>query len=258
MTRAHRTAVLLLLLALPAFAQPVWKATAAMPAPEANQAAAADERFVYAIGSATVVKYDRKTGERAAVSTGKAKHLNSGMVHEGKLYCAHSNFPAKPESSQVYVMDPATMKLEVLKDFGNYDGGSLTWVLRDPAGGGWWCNFAKYDAENAGTFLVKFDEQWKELARYTYPPELFKKLGAKWSLSGGVWRDGDLLTTGHDALELYRLRLPKQGTVIEWVETQKAPFTGQGIAHDPVTGGLVGIRRNKKEIVFAGVERDAK
>jgi hypothetical protein len=30
-----------------------------------------------------------------------------------------------------------------------------------------------------------------------------------------------------------------------------APFTGQGIADDPATGGLVGIDRKQRQIVFA-------
>src|SRR4051794_17287137 len=64
-----------------------------LAAPEANQAAAADDRFVYAIGSAVIAKYDRATGERTAHSTGSAHHLNSGFLWDGKLLCAHSNYP---------------------------------------------------------------------------------------------------------------------------------------------------------------------
>jgi hypothetical protein len=226
---------------------PRWTQSAAIPAPEANQAAAADDKFLYAIGSAVIAKYDRSTGKRIAVSTGPAHHLNSGFLHDGRLYCAHSNFPKKPESSQVFVLDPETMRLSRYKDFRNF-GGSLTWVLWHE--GHWWCNFALYDKDNARTFLVQFDDHWQEKARWTYPPELIARLG-KWSLSGGVWRDGHLVTTGHDGPELFRLRLPKQGTVLEWVDEQRAPFTGQGIAHDPVTGGLVGVHRGKRQVVLA-------
>ena len=218
-----------------------------MPAAEANQAAAADETFVYAIDNTRVAKYDRKTGRRLAVSTGPAHHLNSGFLFEGKLYCAHSNYPKTPESSQVMVLDPETMRLSVFKDFGNY-GGSLTWVLR--RGGHWWCNFARYGKNNAQTFLVKFDDGWREAGRWTYPPELIGRLG-NYSLSGGVWLGEHLLVTGHDEPALYRLRLPEKGTVLELLDKQKAPFSGQGIAHDPVTGGLVGIQRGKRQVVFA-------
>ena len=57
-----------------------WKAARKMPAPEAHQAAAADKDFVYAITSRAVAKYDRKTGQRVAVSTGAARHLNSDEI----------------------------------------------------------------------------------------------------------------------------------------------------------------------------------
>ena len=112
------------------------------------------------------------------------------------------------------VLDPADMRLTVFKDFGNF-GGSLTWVLRKD--GAWWCNFAKYGKENAGTFLVRFDDEWRETGRWTYPPELTARLG-NYSLSGGVWRDGDLLVTGHDEAALYRLGLPDEGTVLTLVD----------------------------------------
>src|SRR4029079_13776201 len=120
------------------------------------------------------------------------------------------------------------------KDFGNY-GGSLTWcVFHD---GHWWCNFALYEKDNAGTFLVKFDERWNEVGCWTYPPAVFARLG-KWSFSGGVWRGGLLVWPRHDGPELFRCRLPREGRVLELVDEQRVPFTGQGFAHDPVTGGL--------------------
>jgi len=39
--------------------------------------------------------------------------------------------------------------------------------------------------------------------------------------------------------------------VLEFIGQRPAPFTGQGIAVDPATNGLVGINRAKKHIVFA-------
>ena len=47
------------------------------------------------------------------------------------------------------------------------------------------------------------------------------------------------------------LRLPSQRRVLELVDTQAVPFTGQGFASDALTGGLVGINRAKKQVVFA-------
>lgn len=228
-----------------------WTTAVVIPAAEANQAAAADGRFYYAIGSTQVAKYDRHTRERVAVSTGEAKHLNSGFFLDGKLYCAHSNYPQKPERSEIFVLDPETMRLAVWKDFGTYDAehgsGSLTWAVRHD--GHWWCNFARYGADNAGTFLVQFNDDWTERSRWTYPPEVIGKLG-RHSLSGGLWRDGLLLVTGHDDRVLFRLRLPEAGTVLQRVDEQDVPFAGQGFAADPVTGGLIGIDRKQKQLIL--------
>ena len=118
--------------------------TGALSAPEASQAAAADERFVYAIGSALIARYDRASGQRVAFSSGGAKHLNSGFLWQGKLFCAHSNFPGKPEKSEIMVLNPETMLLTRYKDFGEYRG-SLTWAVRE--GDHWWCTFAHYGAD---------------------------------------------------------------------------------------------------------------
>jgi hypothetical protein len=246
-------ALLIVALGDSAVAQPTpvaaWKTTATLSAPEARQAAAADEDFAYAIDNAQIAKYDRATGRRVAVSTGKASHLNSGFFWKGRLYCAHSNYPKTPARSDIKVLDPATMQLSTWKDFGEF-AGSLTWVVRQHDH--WWCNFAHYGDDNGKTVLVKFDDQWREQARWTYPAALIAKLG-RYSLSGGIWHDGRLLVTGHDERLLYCLRLPSEGSVLEWLETQQAPFTGQGIATDPKLQGfgLVGIDRGKGQIVFA-------
>jgi endonuclease/exonuclease/phosphatase family metal-dependent hydrolase len=225
----------------------VWRQTGVLPAAEAVQAAAADERFFYAVNNTLIAKYNRQTGERIAISTGEARHLNSGFLHGGRLYCAHSNYPLMPERSEIKVMDLDSMRLSTFKDFGNY-GGSLTWAVHHE--GDWWCNFARYGANNRETFLVRFDDRWQEKSRWTYPEGLIGKLG-RYSLSGGVWRDCELLVTGHDDPVLFRLRLPTAGSVLELIDQQPAPFSGQGIAHDPATGGLVGIQRATRQVVFA-------
>src|SRR4051812_17153600 len=223
--------------------------TGSMPAAEANQAAIADARFVYAIDSTVIAKYDRATGAKMATSTGDAKHLNSGAWFGERIICAHSNFPRKPEQSQVRLLDPETMQITILKDLGAGHG-SLTWVVRE--GENWWCTFAHYGADQAKTSLVKYDAGWRELAAWTYPPEVISRMG-KMSISGGLWRDGVIFATGHDALEIYRLRLPKEGSVLELIDILKSPFPGQGIALDRKTGGLVGIDRTKRAVIFAEV-----
>jgi len=228
-------------------ARAVWKTTRVLDAPEAHQAAAATDRFIFAIASKSIAKYDRATGERLATSTGEAQHLNSGFLYEGKLFCAHSNYPQTPERSEIKVLDVETMRLSTFKDFGNY-GGSLTWAVRHADH--WWCNFARYGTDNSQTFLVEFDDQWRELRRWTYPSQVIGQIGVM-SLSGGVWKDGSLLVTDHDHPMLYQVALPSEGGELKYLQTHTAPFTGQGIALDPATGGLVGIHRAKRQILFA-------
>jgi hypothetical protein len=121
--------------------------------------------------------------------------------------------------------------------------------------GHWWCNFARYGADNGQTFVVKLTDEWREVGRWTYPPEVIRELGRN-SLSGGLWRDGSLLVTGHDEPVLFRLELPEEGTVLKLIEKQRVPFTGQGFAMDPTTGGLVGINRAKRQVVFARPENE--
>jgi len=227
-----------------------WKQTATLAASEAFQAAAADERHVYAITNDRIARYDRATSQRLAVSSGAAKHLNSGFLWEGKLYCAHSNYPARPEHSEIKVLDLDSLVLTTHKDFGN-SGGSLTWAVRHD--GHWWCNFARYGADNGQTFLVKLTDDWLEVGRWTYPTEIIQELGRN-SLSGGLWDGDTLLVSGHDDPVLFRLQLPEQGTVLKLIDKQSVPFTGQGFAIDPKTGGLVGINRSKRQVVFASQE----
>lgn len=224
-----------------------WRRTAEWPAAEAHQAAAADENFLYAITSSAVAKYDRRTGERVAGSTGPARHLNSGFFHDGRLYCAHSNYPFLPERSEIMVLDVDSMELSTFHDFGDF-GGSLTWAVR--RNHDWWCNFARYGDRNHETFLVRFDDDWQETGRWFYPAFVTARLG-RYSLSGGLWRGDQLLVTGHDDRVLFRLKLPDEGDVLRFVAAEPVPFTGQGIAADPVTSGLVGIDRGRRRIVLA-------
>ena len=238
---------LLLSSPLAARSQPAVVETGQLAAPEAKQAAAAEEKFVYAIDSAVIARYDRATGARLGVSTGQARHLNSGFLWEGKLYCAHSNYPQRPERSDIMVLDTNTMVLSTLKNFGEYRG-SLTWVVRESDS--WWCNFAKYGKENANTVLVRLTDQWQECGAWTYPEAVLKDLG-QYSISGGVWRDGHLLVTGHDRRLIYRLKLPENGTVLELIDALPSPFPGQGIALDYTPNGLIGINRDKPSIIFA-------
>lgn len=237
----------------PEIASPAWERTRTLSVPEAKQGAVADARFVYAINNRHVVKYDRQSGERLTASSGEAYHLNCGIVWNGLLYIAHSNFPKKPDESAIMVLSPETMELTTFKSFGQSEG-SLTWAVRHDDH--WWCNFAYYGKQNARTYLVKYDDQWQEAGRWRYPENVVRSMRGS-SLSGGIWWNDTLLTTGHDEREVYRLRVPDEGDVLEYIETIPVPFTGQGFAFDPSTQGLVGIDRKKREIIFATLNASA-
>ena len=227
---------------------PGFARTADLKSAHATQAAAADDRFVYAVSSTTVARHDRRSGKLlGTATTPTTKHLNSAFVWDGKVVCAHSNYPNKPEESDVRVFDPATDTLSVLHTF-EAPPGSLVWCVRK--GERWWCCFARYGADNAKTVLLEMTPAFEEVRRWTFPA----KVVADWdgmSASGGVWDGDTLLTTHHHFKVLYRLRVPQDGGELAFVEALTSPFPGQGIAADPATGGLVGIDRGAKAVLFA-------
>src|SRR5436190_6286166 len=155
----------------------------AIKSEHATQAAAATDKHVFAVSSTTVAMYDRASGKLLATSEGKAEHLNSAFVWKGKVYCAHSNYPKKPETSEIRVYDPETNKLTVFHDFKDPPG-SLVWNVSD--GKNWWCCFAHYGADNAKTVLVKLTDEFQELQRWTFPKAVVDDWD-KMSASGGIW-----------------------------------------------------------------------
>ncbi|MEW4487235.1 endonuclease/exonuclease/phosphatase family protein [Thalassoglobus sp. JC818] len=225
-----------------------WRTQQQWAVPEAHQAAAADEKFFYAISSREIAKYDRKTGERVAVSSGPAEHLNSGILWNGQLLSAHSNYPKKPEESRIVSCDLETMKLKTFHEFLESEG-SLTWVVRHDDH--WWCHFAFYGPENAKSYLAKFDENWNEVQRWNYPDSVIQQLG-NYSLSGGIWHSGEILASGHDDPVLFRFAVDPNSKTLTFRGIQATPFSGQGFASDPVTGGLIGIHRRNKEVHLTG------
>ncbi|MFN3287770.1 MAG: hypothetical protein ACK40H_04920, partial [Sphingomonadaceae bacterium] len=67
-----------------------------------------------------------------------------------------------------------------------------------------------------------------------------------------------LYVTGHDAPELYVLRLPRQGVRLEHVTTIAVPFEGQGWAWDRSAGRervIFGISRARREVIAARIPR---
>jgi hypothetical protein len=237
-----------------------WTTAARIATPHATQAAAADERHLYAISNTSVARIDRRTGRLlATASHPTTKHLNSGFVHEGRLYCAHSNYPATPHASDIRVYDPADDGLDVFHVFADPPG-SLVWCVKKD--GNWWCCFAHYGNDNHQTCLVEYAEGGleRELRRFLFPHQVV----ADWdgmSASGGIWLGDEILASHHHFRVLYRLRLPRQSQqVLELVEAVACPFPGQGFAVDPAAVGLaatdgcvslVGIDRPGRAIVCA-------
>ena len=149
-------------------------------APEANQGVAVDAECFYAITNSAIGKYRKDTGERVGGweggKDGNIKHLNAGVALDGKLYCAHSNFPNLPEQSSVEIWNTATMQHVDQYQF-ETPPGSLTWIVRRD--GFWFACFAHYKktSDPALTQVIKFDAQWKPLATWKFPAALIERFG---------------------------------------------------------------------------------
>ncbi|MEP3478332.1 MAG: hypothetical protein ABJZ55_03705 [Fuerstiella sp.] len=229
--------------------------------PEAGQAVAVDDTFFYAISNSVVAKYERQSGQRVAIWKADAqrplKHLNSGIVIDGKLYCAHSNYPQFPEASSVEVWDTTTLQHVQSKSLGIYEG-SLTWI--DQHDGDWWAVFAHYSKkvnqnpfakDHTHTSLVHFDDQWRRKGGYIFPKTVLDRFDPH-SCSGGSWGpDGMIYCSGHDLGEIYQLRLPKAGSTLVLEQTLPAPITGQGFAWAPDGQAIYGIDRARRQVVVA-------
>jgi hypothetical protein len=231
--------------------------------PEARQGVAVDAEHFYAIANARIAKYSRETGEKVAEWSGSPDgpliHLNSCVVIGGRLVCAHSNFPGVPMLSSVEIFDAETMDHLDSHSFGAYEG-SLTWT--QPHDGSWWAAFAHYSNYSGipgqgseWTSLVRFDDEWNRREEFAFPSALIDQFSPN-STSGGNWgADGDLYVSGHDAAEIYVLRLPPMGSVLEWIDTRPAPIEGQAWVFDPDDPEtLWGIVRSSGEVVRAALQ----
>ncbi len=254
-----RLVVLYTLIAGPALAQPLLQAELVRryDAAEASQGVAADATALYAVGNSEIGRYDRATGRKTGVWSGDPRvypHLNSCVAIGGELVCASSNYPATPMISTVEVFDPE--KLIHLRSIHlGHQAGSLTWMLRHD--GAWWGGFANYDGhggepgrDHTATALVRFDDDWKVTARWSFPAGVLDRLAPR-SASGGVWGDDGLLyLSGHDRAEIYAMRVPRDGSVLTHVATIASPIEGQAIALDPADPRLMfGVSRRMRQVV---------
>ena len=232
-------------------------------APEAGQAVAVDDQHFYAIVNSRIAKYDRSNGKRVAVWKADAdrplRHLNSGIVRDGRLYCANSNFPHWPETSSIEIWDTVTMKHIDSHSLGICQEGSLTWI--EPVEDGWYAVFANYSEKvndnpqaktHRSTQLVRYDQQWRRTAGWVFPKSVLDFFDPHSCSGGGFGPDGKLYCTGHDRAEVYQLDFPKAGSTLLLIDTIAAPIRGQGIALE--NDQLWGIDRSKRQVIVSKFE----
>lgn len=234
------------------------------PVLSANQGVAVDAEHFYGIGNFVLTKHRKTTGEKVVewlgLKGGPIVHLNGGYVEDGKLVLSHSNFPELPMASSLEVHETATLRHLTSHSFG-IRLGSLTWAERRD--GFWWACFANYNDtgttpgfDNRWTYLGKFDDDWQLVESWLFPPQVIATWGRS-ACSGGSWgEDGLLYVTGHDAPELYVLRLPRSGVTLEYVTTIDVPFEGQAWAWDrsqPDQRIIYGISRPTRQVIAARI-----
>ncbi len=225
-------------------------------AEEAHQGVAVDAEHFYVITNAAIGKYRKDSGERVGgwkEMQGRIKHLNAGIVIDGKLWCAHSNYPEIPMRSSVEVFDPKTMRHHESIDLTRV-GGSLTWV--DRRDGWWYACFAQYakTGDPARTCVVRFDLNWKPAAEIRFPAEMVAKFGKHSSSGGSFGPGGHLFITGHDAQELYVLDAPTTGEFMAWREAVPITAHGQAFAWDRAEAGvLYSIDRKTHEVIVSRI-----
>lgn len=258
---------------------------ASFNAEHANQGVAVDDSYFYAIDNTVITKHEKKSGHEVAryewSGTGKNPliHLDGGVVLDGKLYAAHSNYAEWPMTSSLEVWDVRTMKHVATHSFG-IQWGSLTWL--DYHEGYWYAMFANYDAEKAhpdplnpggfeltprvavlepygykrATSLVKYTRDFQVVESWVLPDELLKaERTGDMSISGGSWGpDGSLWITGHDNPEIHKIAFPEIGSKLVLLKSYPLNIRGQGIAWDHSQCGFVyGIIRATDEEDAAGV-----
>ena len=241
---------LLLASALAAAAKPTLQQVAEFSIPEANQGIGVDEKHFYAIDNRAIAKYDKKTGKLVKKWVGEKDgpiiHLDSAMVMNGKIYCAHSNYNQWPMTSSVEIWDAETLEHVGTHSFG-IDRGSLTWI--DFHDGHWWMTFANYDrpfgpnktpyGHKVATQMVKMTTDFRVVQAWVLPKAILDRF-EEMSNSGGSWgADGFLYLSGHDPAEIYKMRLPKAGSILELVEILPMNIRGQGIAWDRSERGVI-------------------
>ncbi|NMH86845.1 YncE family protein [Flavivirga algicola] len=226
---------------------------------QAKQGVAVDGDYFYVVNNSNIVKYTRKASNQVKQwkdTSGAIKHLNSGIIINGKLYCTNSNYPESPMASSIEIFDPETLMHIDNVSLGIYIG-SATWL--DFYNGYWYVAFAHYTGRgssegktNSWTQLVKFTKDWQRIEGWVFPKILIGKFGTRSNSGGFITKEGTIYATGHDDKELYKLKFPKIGHTLIWKNTYSIPYEGQGIALDASTEKsltLFGIIKKDNKVI---------
>ena len=233
--------------------------------PEAKQGVAVDQDYFYVINNSTIFKHTKADGKLVTSWDGTKegiKHLNSGVVIDGKLYCANSNYPEIPMASSVEIFDIKTLKHIGNHSFGISDHGSLTWL--DQKDGFWYIGFAHYSGKEASegrdvrwTSLVKYTKDWLQVESWIFPKNIIELFTPKSNSGGAIGKDGLLYLTGHDRPEIYVLKIPESGYTLSYIKTIPVSIYGQGIAIDHSVKDKVviyGLNRAENTVVVEEVK----
>jgi hypothetical protein len=232
----------------------------AWPATDADQGAAADGEYFYAVDNSVIAKYDRATGALVRRWSGEAsglvRHLNSCFLDGGRLYCANSNYPETPMGSSAEIFDTNTLQPLQSHSFGMMDEGSLTWF--DRSADGWIAGFTHYGKsgglpykDNRYSSVVAFDKDWRRTGGWLYPAPLLQHMAPHGASGGAIGPDGYLYLLGHDLPEMYVLAKPRMGPALIHIATIAVEAEGQAFSFE--IGGkrrIVAVTRNGEKRVL--------
>jgi len=209
-------------------------------APDADQGAAVDSQWVYAIDNSVIAQMAKSDGAPHARWVGPERllqHMNSCLALEGRLWCANSNYSDTPMASSVEVFDTDPLAHAQSHSLGILDEGSLVWVDRVPEG--WIAGFAHYDDNGGLPFknhaysgVVRYDEGWRRLGGWAFPASILERLAPDAASGGALGPDGLLYIMGHDRPEMYVTARPVMGPTLIHVATIAVEAEGQAFSWD--------------------------
>lgn len=231
-------------------------------APQAKQGVAVDAGSIYVISNHAIGKYSKDTHELLIAwecEEGEPLiHLNSGIVIENRLICAHSNYPRVPMTSSIEIFDTVTLKPIESYSFGIFKG-SLTWL--DYFEGNWYACFAHYSNRAAEpnrdpgwSTIVQMNETWQPVQSWVFPAELIAAFDGYSSSGGAFGPDGRLYVTGHDHKKLYVLDFPSGGSEFEWLDTIDIEAEGQAFCWDKgEEANFYSILKRNREVIIGRI-----